>query len=221
MSENRLLKPNSGRKNISSYQVWDRCYLKAELPKIWDTEHDCVTIILPNYVYENGHVYFKYGYYDRQMDERVEQKTLLPKLLVYNDFMVYTQKSIFYDEMDKITYNVTYKIYYEILLKNEIGGLSCNVYIPKNSNIYFEELKYLGKIIELDIMNVNPTKMYELCDIQKKIRKQMYIRRMEKENMEEEEDDEELINELDDEFYHKTNISQNENSENSNNESDF
>lgn len=142
----------------TSYLISDQWDEKPSLSK---RVH--VKMILPNFRVKDRSVYF---ILEPQM------WVVMDKLYIEDQFIMETEGSLI---------SVQYRIYTE----EDPRGLRCEVMICDECDLYHGDYQFIGKLVEMNILGINPEKKYQLMDfrqeLKKKKTKKIQIRNDEKE----------------------------------------
>lgn len=120
----------------------------------WDakpsrTQRVHVKMILPNFRVKGGNVYFIL---------EPEMWIVLDKMFVEDQFLM---------EANDTLISVQYRLYTE----EDPRGLRCEVMIEDQYDLYHGDYQFIGKLVELDILGVNPEKTYQLLDYRQELSK--------------------------------------------------
>ncbi len=120
----------------------------------WDakpsrTQRVHVKMILPNFRVKGRNVYFIL---------EPEMWIVLDKMFVEDQFLMEANDSLI---------SVQYRLYTE----EDPRGLRCEVMIADQHDLYHGDYQFIGKLVELDILGVNPEKTYQLLDYRQELSK--------------------------------------------------
>lgn len=108
-----------------------------------------VKMILPNFQVKGRSVYF----------------ILEPQMWVVMDKMYVEDHFIM--ETDGSLISVQYRLYTE----EDPRGLRCEVMICEKSDLYYSDYQFIGKLVEMNILGMNPEKKYQLMDFRHELKK--------------------------------------------------
>ncbi len=154
----------NSRFNCDDY-IRERMWEPLKNPLLYNN----IRIILPNFIYRRreGNICFKLDGYEMEFGGLNE--FVLPIVKMENEF------ETFFDSKNGSTF--TTKIYYQLQEIEDNRGLICSMFVLKNMPIYRDEYSYIGKMIEYDILGINPYKRYELTDIQTELDRKIKYRK--------------------------------------------
>ncbi len=111
-----------------------------------------IRVLLPNFRYKNSKFYF----YMKNPYDMSYGNFLLRKIYSINYFFVNTDLP----NLPKI------KVYYELLEEEHKDGLLCKIYLENSRDFGMKDYQGLCKMVEMTILNFNPTDTYELISYQ-------------------------------------------------------
>jgi hypothetical protein len=111
-----------------------------------------VRVLLPNFRYKKGKFYF----YMKNPYDMLYGNFLLKKIYQINYFFVKTDLPC----MSNI------KVFYELIQEERTDGLLCKIYMDNPRDFGKKDFQGICKMIEMTILNMNPTDTYELISYQ-------------------------------------------------------
>ena len=112
----------------------------------------CVRVLLPNFRYKKDKFYF----YMKNPYDMSYGDFLLKEICQINHFMVKT-------DLPGIS---TIQVHYELMKEEHQNGLLCKIYMENPRDYGKKDFQGLCKMIEMTILNMNPTKTYEFIAYQ-------------------------------------------------------
>lgn len=109
-----------------------------------------IRIILPNYGYEEPHLFFKF-------QDTKPVKCILQKR-TQTGYIEVKINRVFIEDL-------IYRIEYEWEKVQDDRGLRCVITIDREDLLYYEDFQKIGKLIEIDLMNMHKNKYYDTLDI--------------------------------------------------------
>lgn len=114
-----------------------------------------VNIILPNFRVKGRNVYFIM---------EPDMWVVLDKIYLEDELLI---------ESEGYLVSVQYLIYTE----EDSRGLRCKVMI-NGSDLYYGDYQFIGKLVELNILGVNPEKKYQLMDFRQELAKKKKMKKI-------------------------------------------
>ncbi len=152
----RILPP----KEVLEEEVETRYLTRSEWQSDPDLLKTCVKVILPNFCIKGRNVYFIL---------ENEKYIVVDKIFMEDEFMIESEDQLI---------SVRYRIYQD----EDPRGLRCEIMIPEKDDIFYADYQFIGKLVEMDLLNMNPAKTYQLMDHHKEVeerrKKNKVIRKM-------------------------------------------
>lgn len=140
--------PSEAETNYLMSDQWD------EKPSLSKRVH--VKMILPNFRVKGRSVYF----------------ILEPQMWVVMD-KIYIEDQFIMDA-DGSLISVQYRLYTE----EDPRGLRCEVMICDEYNLYHGDYQFIGKLVEMNILGINPEKKYQLMDFRYELSKKKKMKKI-------------------------------------------
>lgn len=128
----------------TSYLISDQW---DEKPSLSQRVH--VKMILPNFRVKGRSVYFIL---------EPQLWVVMDKLYVEDQFIMETEGALI---------SVQYRLYTE----EDPRGLRCEVMICDECDLYHGDYQFIGKLVEMNILGINPEKKYQLMDFRHELKK--------------------------------------------------
>lgn len=156
--------------------------LKRILPKMEDHEYRPSRSSLARETHEVETDYLMSDQWDEKptLSKRVHVKMILPNFRVKGRSVYFILEPQMWVVMDKLYVEDQFlmdadgsliSVQYRLYTEEDPRGLRCEVMISDESDLYHGDYQFIGKLVELNILGVNPEKKYKLMDFRQELAK--------------------------------------------------